>query len=330
MKTELLKIINNFKGKKILVIGDVMLDKYIWGSVTRISPEAPVQVVEVEKESYALGGAANTANNIAALQGDASIIGLAGDDAANKQLLEELKRRNIKSEGIIIRKNRQTIQKVRIMAQNQQLMRVDYEDKDRITEETEKKIIEMLKSKISYIDGIIISDYFKGLITKKLVENINSIAKQNNKFLVVDPKPANALFYKNVDLITPNQKEAAGILSLDPEETKDDSSIKRMGVDIMKLLNCNVIITRGEHGMALFEKTGEITNIPTKAKEVYDVSGAGDTVVALLALSLAAGADIKEAAQIANYAAGIVVGKLGTATTTINELKYAIENEKIS
>ena len=330
MKTELLKIINNFKGKKILVIGDVMLDKYIWGSVTRISPEAPVQVVEVEKESYALGGAANTANNIAALQGDASIIGLAGDDAANKQLLEELKRRNIKSEGIIIRKNRQTIQKVRIMAQNQQLMRVDYEDKDRITEETEKKIIEMLKSKISHIDGIIISDYFKGLITKKLVENINSIAKQNNKFLVVDPKPANALFYKNVDLITPNQKEAAGILSLDPEETKDDSSIKRMGVDIMKLLNCDVIITRGEHGMALFEKTGEITNIPTKAKEVYDVSGAGDTVVALLALSLAAGADIKEAAQIANYAAGIVVGKLGTATTTINELKYAIENEKIS
>src|SRR3989338_8189349 len=328
MRDELIKITEKFEGKRILVIGDIMLDKYIWGNVTRISPEAPVQVVYVEKQSVVLGGAANTANNVASLKGTVSIIGVTGEDDARDRLIDELKKKGIMIDGIMSEKNRQTIQKVRIMAQNQQLLRVDYEDGVLVSKEAEGKMIHFLKKSIDGFDGVVISDYFKGIVTKDLIKEASSLIKAHGKFLIIDPKPAHTDYYNDVDLITPNHKEACEMLKINPELSKDESSIEMIGSELKKRLDCNILLTRGEQGMALFLKSGEVIKIPTKAKEVYDVSGAGDTVVASFALALAAGADYKQAAHIANYAAGIVVGKLGTATTTVYELKKAIEDEQ--
>jgi len=319
MKTELLQILNNFKGKKIAVIGDVMLDKYIFGNVERISPEAPVQVVEVKKENYLPGGAANVANNIAALQGNAFMVGIVGKDNEANILLEELKKRNINTQGIFTDNNKPTTQKVRILGQKQQLLRIDYEKRDYLNEETENNILNFIKEKINNIDAIIISDYTKGVITENLINQIKDIAK--DKTIIVDPKPEHMDFYKDVSLVTPNIKEAR-------EMTNSKSNdFKEIGRKMLNRLNSPILITKGKEGMSLFEIDGNIINIPTKAKEVYDVSGAGDTVVATLTLALASNATIKEAAILANHAAGITVGKLGTATVTIEEIKQSLENE---
>jgi rfaE bifunctional protein kinase chain/domain len=315
MKDKLLRILKSFKGKTILVIGDIMLDKYIWGNVERISPEAPVQVVKVEKENYVPGGAANVANNIVALDGKAIIVGIVGNDQAAKLLLEELKKRNIKTEGIFIDDKKPTIQKVRVIAYKQQLLRIDYEKSEYVEENIENKIVQLVKEKIDEIDAIIISDYAKGVITKKLIEEIKKI---DGKKIIVDPKPKHLNFYEGVSLVTPNLKEA--------KEMTNKEDIKDIGNELLRRLKAPVLITRGEKGMSLFEKE-DTTNIPTLAKEVYDVSGAGDTVVATLSLALASGATLKEAATIANHAAGVVVGKIGTATATKEEIGKSIENE---
>ncbi|MBU0628039.1 MAG: D-glycero-beta-D-manno-heptose-7-phosphate kinase [Nanoarchaeota archaeon] len=315
MKTKLTNILNNFKGKKIMIIGDIMLDKYIFGKVERISPEAPVQVVEVEKESYVPGGAANVANNIASLDGNAYMVGIVGDDQQGNLLIKELNERRIDTNGIFIAKDKPTTQKVRVLGQKQQLLRIDYEKKEYINKETEDSIINFIKNK-KEIDAIIISDYAKGVITQKLVDEIKTISK--NKIIIVDPKPKHLNFYKDVTLITPNTKEAIEMTGIE--------DIESTGKHLLKQLNSPILITRGEKGMSLFEKE-EITNIPTKAKEVYDVSGAGDTVVAALTISLTAGATLKEAATLANHAAGIKVGKLGTSTVTIDEIRQSLENE---
>ncbi len=321
---KLLKIIQNFKNKKILVIGDIMLDKYIWGNVTRISPEAPVQVVSVQAESYAPGGAANVANNIAAIGSCSYMSGIVGKDVANEILLREIKKRNIKTDGIIIDEKKPTIQKVRIIGQNQQLLRVDYEKNEYLNRETEKKIADFAAGIIKEIDGIVVSDYAKGVVTKGLMRNVIDLCKENKKTIVIDPKPEHKMLYKEVTLITPNSKEASQMAGIEPEPEKN---ILKIGKKILKELKAPVLITRGEKGMALFETNGRIMNIPTKAKEVYDVTGAGDTVVATATLALVSGATLREAAIIANHAAGIVVGKVGTSTLTINELKQSLENE---
>lgn len=312
---ELIKILNNFKGKGILIIGDMMLDKYIFGNVERISPEAPVQVVEVEKENYLPGGAANVANNIAALQGNAFMTGIVGKDSEADILLNELKKRNINTQGIFTDSNKPTIQKVRVLGQKQQLLRIDYEKREYLNKEIENKILNFIKEKISNIDAVIISDYAKGVITQNLIEQIKDIAKDN--IIIVDPKPKHKDFYKGVSLVTPNIKEA--------KEMTNKEDINEIGKELINELNTEILITRGEKGMSLFEKH-EITHIPTKAKEVYDVSGAGDTVVATLTLALTAGATLKQAAILANHAAGITVGKLGTSTVSIEEIKQSLEN----
>ncbi len=309
-ENELSNILNNFKQKNILIIGDIMLDKYIFGNVDRISPEAPVQVVEVKKEDYLPGGAANVANNIAALKANAFIVGIVGNDNEASILLNELKKRNINTEGIIIDNNKPTTQKVRILGQKQQLLRIDYEKRDYLNKETENNMLDFIKKQISNIDAIIISDYAKGVITKDLIKNIKDIA--SNKIIIVDPKPKHKDFYKNTTLITPNLKEA--------KEMAENEK------DLFKELNTPILITKGEKGMSLIEET-ETTNIPTKAKEVYDVSGAGDTVVATLALALSSNATLKQAATLANHAAGITVGKVGTSTVNIEEIKRSLENE---
>jgi rfaE bifunctional protein kinase chain/domain len=311
MNIELTNILNNFKEKNILVIGDIMLDKYIFGNVERISPEAPVQIVNVKKEKFIPGGAANVANNIAALNANAFMIGVIGNDTEATILINELKKRNIDTEGIITDQNKPTTQKVRILGQKQQLLRIDYEKKDYLNKETENKIINFIKEKIEKIDAIIISDYAKGVITKNLIQNIKDIAKNN--IIIVDPKPKHKDFYKNTTLITPNLKEA--------KEMADNEE------DLIKELNTAILVTKGEKGMSLLEKNGNITNIPTKAKEVYDVSGAGDTVVATLTLALSSNATLKQAAILANHAAGITVGKVGTSTVTTEEIKVSLKNE---
>ncbi len=305
------EIIERFKEKNILIVGDIMLDKYIFGKVDRISPEAPVQVVEVKKENYVPGGAANVANNIAALNAKAFMVGIVGNDKEADILLEELNKRNINTEGIVKDVQKPTTQKVRILGQKQQLLRIDYEKKDYLNKETENQILNFIKIRIPNTDAIIISDYAKGVITQNLIKEIKDIAKE--KIMIVDPKPKHKDFYKGATLITPNLKEAEQMT--EKEE------------DLIKELDSPILITKGEKGMSLYEKDGTITNIPTKAKEVYDVSGAGDTVVATLALALSSKASLRQAATLANHAAGITVGKLGTSTITTEEIKKSIENE---
>ena len=324
-KSRLLRIIGQFKGKKILVIGDIMLDKYIWGEVSRISPEAPVQVVNVLRESYAPGGAANVANNIAALNAKAFMVGIVGNDNAKDSLISELEKREIDVEGIFTEKNKPTIQKVRVIGRSQQLLRFDYEEKGYVNADTEKNILDFILGKIDGADAVIVSDYAKGVITKNLMETIIKISKEKNKIVIVDPKPRHKDFYKNSTLITPNHTEAHQMTNLEEEENTDNDAGK-MGKRLIKELNSNVLITRGEKGMSLFEKNGEITHIPAYAKEVYDIVGAGDTSVAFLTLALASGASFKEGAIIANHAAGITVGKIGTSAVSIEELRESIEN----
>ena len=322
MKNRLLKILDNFRGKKILVIGDIMMDKYIWGDVSRISPEAPVQVVNVLRETYEAGGAANVANNISALSGDALMIGITGNDDARKILVEELRKKNIDVNGVLIDKDKPTTQKVRILGKSQQLLRVDYENKEHVHEIIENSIISFVEKNIKNIDVVVISDYAKGVLTPKVSKKIIDISKQNKKIIIVDPKPKHREFYKDVDLITPNNAEASEMSGI---EDGSDETIIEIGNKLMKSSNTNVLITRGEKGMSMFEKSGSVTHIPTNAKEVYSLIGAGDTVVATIALALASGADFKEAAVLSNIAAGIKVGKIGTASVSVEEIKKEIE-----
>jgi len=323
-KEKLLKIIEQFKNKKILVIGDIMLDKYIVGDVSRISPEAPVQVVKVTAEGFAPGGAANVANNLSALGGKSFMVGIVGQDNAKDILFREFTKRNITVDGVFSDKTKPTIQKVRILAMGQQLLRVDYEKVDSADESIKKDILDFINKKINEVDAIIVSDYAKGVITKSVMENLIGLAKSKNKIIVVDPKPKHIDFYKGVTLITPNHREASRITNI---EEQSDEAVLRMGNNLLKRLDTEILITRGEKGIALFEKNGNVTNIPTKAKEVYDVTGAGDTAVAALTLALASGATTKEAAVIANHAAGITVGKVGTSAVPIDEIKESLENE---
>jgi D-glycero-beta-D-manno-heptose-7-phosphate kinase len=321
----LIKIVQKFKDKKIIVLGDVMLDKYIWGNVSRISPEAPVQVVEVDKESYAPGGAANVASNISALGAKSFLVGVLGKDHTKEQLVSELVKKNIDVSGLIEDINKRTIRKVRVFGKNQQLLRFDYEKKGYVSPDTEKKILEYVSLQIDSTDALVISDYAKGVITKRLMDNLIALCSKHNKIIVVDPKPKHKDFYKNVTLLAPNHKEAHEMARLGEEED-ENKEMESIGNKLVQDLNSTVLITRGEKGMSLFEKDGKITNIPTFAKEVYDIVGAGDTSVATLALALSSGASFKNAAVIANHAAGITVGKVGTSTVTIDELQQSIEN----
>ena len=325
MKDKLLTIIDKFKQQTILVIGDIMLDKYVWGDVSRISPEAPVQIIDVVRENFVLGGAANVSNNCAEFGGNVFMVGVTGQDKERRELIKEFEKRAINTEGVFIDEKRPTIQKVRIMGRNQQLLRIDYESKKDITPEMQEKILNFIKENINQISAVVISDYVKGLISKNLVEEITQICKTSNKLIIADPKPKNFSYYKNMTLITPNHIEANQMAGIS-EDIEED--IKKIGDKLMENLNSNVLITRGEKGMSLFELNGNIKNIPTIAKEVYDVTGAGDTAVATITLALSSGATMEEAAILANHAAGIKVGKVGTATVTTEELKESLENDE--
>jgi rfaE bifunctional protein kinase chain/domain len=309
-------ILREFKNKKILIIGDLILDRYIWGKVNRISPEAPVPIVEVTEENFLLGGASNVANNIVALGGHPTIAGIVGNDRAGEVIMKLLEEKGIQSQGVFWC-SRPTTVKTRVIAHNQQVVRFDREDKDRIEGKVSREILKFMRSAVTAHDAVIISDYKKGIVSSELIREVLKNSRPYHIFVSVDPKIGHFHLYKNVSLITPNLTEASFSSGI---EIVDEKSLIQAGKALLKKLSCStVLITRGEKGMSLFEKN-KVAHIPTVTRNVYDVTGAGDTVIAAFTISYASGANMEEAAVIANHAAGIVVGKVGTAVATPDEI----------
>jgi rfaE bifunctional protein kinase chain/domain len=299
----------SFNGKRIAVIGDMMLDGYFWGDVKRISPEAPVPVLEVEEEFFRFGGAANVALNILTLGGIPVPIGVIGYDNYGTIFSSLLKEKKIEAKGIIVDDERPTTTKTRVIANSQHVVRIDKESKAYINGKIEKKISSYLENVIDKLDGIILQDYNKGILTPSLILKIITLANKNNILITVDPKFDNFFEYKNVTVFKPNRKETEAILGM---RIKSDEDISRAGRDLLNKLSAKyVLLTLGESGIAVFEKGKSEKRMPTKARKVADVSGAGDTVISTLTIGLAAGADIYEASFLANYAAGIVCGEVG-------------------
>lgn len=293
-----------------------MLDKYVWGSAGRISPEAPVPVVVVESTSTGLGGAANVANNIKALGGKVLISGVVGENSEGEELKSLLAEKGVDCDGIVSDPSRPTTSKTRIIAQNQQVVRLDWETTGKISEETADRLLSYYKSMIDNTDAVVISDYNKGVVTPYLASQLVELARLKHKQVIVDPKPANLNLFKKATLITPNHHEAISALGL-----SSSLELNEIGRKMIERLELDaVLITLGENGMFLKEKDGDELRLPAHATDVFDVTGAGDTVVSTLSLALAADATFKEAAVLANYAAGIAVTKLGAVAVTRDEL----------
>jgi D-beta-D-heptose 7-phosphate kinase/D-beta-D-heptose 1-phosphate adenosyltransferase len=311
------EIISRFHEGKVLVVGDVMVDEFLWGEVSRISREAPIPIVEVTKESFMPGGAANIANNIRTLGGDALLSGVIGDDLYGKILCKKLKEKGIDTQGLMILDEYSTTTKTRIIAQQQQLARIDKEKKREVTGSVRESISAYCLKHLNDIEVIIVGDHGNGVITQELSRTIIETGKR----IIVDPGRRDFSLYKGASIITPNRQETEIFIGMKVKEKKE---IEDAGRQILsKIVKEAVLVTLGEDGMCLLEKNGGIVHIPTIAREVYDVCGAGDTVVATLALTLSCGATLQEAASLANLAAGIVVGKMGTATVSIEELNEA-------
>ena len=310
---------------RVLVVGDVMLDQFIWGSVSRISPEAPVPVVDFARESFMPGGAANVARNLAALETSADLFGAIGHDDAAGKLLKLLGEQHIGCDGLVKSAARHTSIKTRIVAQQQQVVRLDRETRGHLDGETTAALLAEIKKKISRADAVIIGDYGKGVVTQPLLDGIKSLCRERGVWLSLDPKPVHHLNLSNLSLITPNRKEAFELADL-PDDSKNANPLadKNLMLVAERLLNelhpALLLITLGELGMLLCQRGQKPFHIPTVAQEVFDVSGAGDTVIATFTLAVAAGASPMEAAILSNHAAGIVVGKVGTAITTPEEL----------
>lgn len=326
-------IINKFPEAKILVVGDLILDEYIWGNVDRISPEAPVPVVWANKRTYVPGGAANVAHNIHSLDGRVCLLGVTGKDKNKDVLFTELEKRRISTRGIFIEPNRHTTLKTRIIAGHQQVVRVDWEHIDSLPKELNQRLIKFIENNIDDFDAIIIEDYGKGVINMHLLKELIQLAHRHKKIITVDPKEEHFQYYRGVTSITPNRKELENAIrnlkikdttnrfQLNNDRLFTDKDIDLAARQILEYLELqSLLVTLGEHGMKLFEKGGSTKHIPTVAQEVFDISGAGDTVIGTFTLGLCSGATFQEAAHIANYAAGIVVGKVGTAVTTREEL----------
>jgi D-beta-D-heptose 7-phosphate kinase/D-beta-D-heptose 1-phosphate adenosyltransferase len=319
---KLKKLVNGFSGRKILVLGDIMLDEYIWGRVSRISPEAPIPVVHVQKESVMPGGAANVANNICALGGRVVLGGVIGNDSMADRMISVLKKEGVNTNLLLRDRSRPTITKTRVIAHSQQVVRIDREDSLEVSAKLVADLLSRLVSWIRRVEAVIISDYNKGLLTTTLVQEVIALARRYGKIIMVDPKPGNIHKFKGVTMISPNQSEAEQAAGI---SVVNRASLHKAGRKILKDLGCEaLLITRGEEGMSLFEQDGPVSHIPTVAQEVYDVSGAGDTVISTLTLALAAGGNFREAAVAANCAAGITVGEVGVATTNQAELKRRI------
>jgi len=310
--------IRRFENVRLLIVGDLMLDHFIWGRVERISPEAPVPVVAVANESIHLGGAANVAQNAVSLGGKIELCGVIGRDDFGGRILRELKRLKIRTDAILVDRDRPTTKKTRVIAHNQQVVRFDREERTDIPEKLRNSLLDFVSRKIRHANGLVISDYAKGVISAELMKELIGLAQQHHVRVIVDPKVIHMPFYKGANVITPNTSEAFAAAGLE-QGSGDD--LVRAGRILLSRMGCEaVLITRGEHGMSLFEQDGRIAHIPTVAREVYDVTGAGDTVIATMALGLGAGAQMRDAAVLANHAAGIVVGIVGTSTVPRSRL----------
>ena len=296
-------------GKRIAVVGDLMLDRYIWGSVSRISPEAPVPVIDMENEQARLGGAANVAKNIKSLGGNPMLVGVIGADNSGRQLHEIICENGFSTDGVVVDSSRPTTVKTRVIANNQHVVRIDRESKSDISDIIQNTIIDILARSIQSIDGIIIEDYNKGVVAASLISKLVKLANDHKKIITVDPKFNNFFEYRNVTIFKPNRKEAEEVLG---QRLRTEDDIFHAGASLQKRLQCtSLLLTLGEHGMALFEADGTMTRVPTWAQNVQDVSGAGDTVISTLTMALSGGATLKEAATLANFAGGIVCGYVG-------------------
>ncbi len=314
-----------FSGLKIAVIGDLMLDCYYWGSVKRISPEAPVPVVEVDNEFYRFGGAANVAYNLIKLGAYPLPFGVIGSDNFGSIFSSLLAEANISSDYLVCDETRPTTAKTRILAHNQHVLRIDKESTTSISRDIQAKLLRKFEESIDDIDGIILQDYNKGVLTPSLIKKIIAIANKKNKLITVDPKFHNFFSYKNVSVFKPNRKEAEDVLGMKIRTSQD---VTEAGKKLLVKLNAkHVLLTLGEGGIAVFEKGKEEKRMPTKARKVSDVSGAGDTVISTLTVALAAGANIYEASFLANYAAGIVCEEPGIVPIEIDKLFEVVEKE---
>jgi rfaE bifunctional protein kinase chain/domain len=319
------QILSAAQKTRVLVVGDVMLDQFIWGSVARISPEAPVPVVDFTSESFMPGGAANVARNLISLQTPTELFGVIGCDDAGRKLQKLLREQKIGCESLVKNSARHTSIKTRIVAHKQQVVRIDRETRDGLDEKFTAQLLSALQSRLKTADAVIIGDYGKGVVTQLLLNEIKSLCRARGIWLSLDPKPVHHLNLSSLSLITPNRKEAFELADL-PDETKNANPLadKNLSLVAERLLNelrpAVLLITLGELGMLLCQRGQKSFHIPTVAQEVFDVSGAGDTVIATFTLAIAAGASPLEAALLSNHAAGIVVGKIGTATTSPEEL----------
>ena len=331
----LAKFLSGFGRAKVLVVGDLMLDEFVWGKVHRISPEAPVPVVWVQSESVMPGGAANVANNIRALGGQAAVVGVVGDDRWGTALVSDLAARRIDTGGVLTTARPTTV-KTRVIAHHQQVVRVDREQREPLPAGSVERLIRAITQRISRVDAVVIEDYGKGVITRQLLAAVIPLARKHRKIITVDPKQEHFDLYRRVTALTPNRAEAGEAVG---RELESNADVQRAGTEILKRLQCEgLLVTLGEDGMCLFERAPRrggarqgvrALQIPTVAQEVFDVAGAGDTVIAAFTLALASGASMAQAARIANHAAGIVVGKLGVATATPEELRAKLNGRRV-
>ncbi len=335
-------IIARFKAKRLLVIGDLVLDRYIKGNVSRISPEAPVPIVLQEESFFTPGGAANVANNLASLGADVTLLGKVGDDIEGGILKQEIRRRGIHTNGVFIDKNMDTIFKTRIIAQHQQVVRLDRETpvSSGVDKIKQSRIFPFLRRQFNHFHAVVISDYGKGMVDMALLNEVHELALKHKIPVIVDPKLEDLRAYGQVTCVTPNKKEAESALKAMSIETRKAFGIRSTQLDNRQDIEANgrgllnylgidsLLVTLGEMGMYLFEHNKEPFPIATRAQEVFDVSGAGDTVISVFALALAAGANKRQAADIANYAAGVVVGKMGAVAIGLDELQRAIRTGK--
>ncbi len=310
-------LVKGFGGKKILVVGDLMLDEYLWGAVSRISPEAPVPIVEVGSESLRPGGAANVASNIASLGGEATLIGVLGRDISGRRLLELIRDSGLDTSSILEVENRQTTVKSRVIAHSQQVVRVDREDTASLDRDTRRRLLEEYNDKIGTVDAVVLEDYDKGVFGAGLSPELVRIARKHGRFSSADPKREHFFSYRGVDLFKPNQREAEAALGLRIRSVTDLEQC--LGELRRRLDGSAVLMTRGAEGMVLLDDEG-FWSVPALLKEIYDPSGAGDTVVSAVTLAVTAGASLREAALIANRAASIEVSKFGTAVVSGREL----------
>lgn len=318
-------ILGAARGKTVAVLGDVMIDRYLWGNVSRISPEAPVPVVEVERETTRLGGAANVARNVLALGGVPALLGVIGADDVGSRLVQDLGGMGITPEGLVRDPGRRTTQKTRIVARSQQVVRADQEDRDELSEAVEAELLGRFRDLLPRMAGLILSDYGKGVMTRSLLARILPEARRQGIPVSVDPKDTHFFSYGGVTVITPNQHEAAEVLGY---KLRTEEAVSKAGAEILARLESEcVLITRGEKGMSLFERDGRRSDYPVTARTVYDVTGAGDTVVSTWTVARVGGAAPREATLLATHAAGLVVAELGTAVPDLRALRASFHGE---